>query len=201
MRSLPPISGHVFGPGLLCAALLAAGLYQLGSQHTGKTGGEKAVDSISGAASRLDAADDVISAESTDRAATALPPVAVNSYGAAVLHVVDGDTVTVRVPIWLGQELVTKVRLKGIDAPEMRGACPSEIVRAEAARNALAALIDGQMVRLTDVTQDKYGGRVVARLMLASGVDAGAALVAAGHAKIWRGRREMGWCSLAVSGG
>ena len=38
-----------------------------------------------------------------------------------VMQVLDGDTVTVRVRIWIGQSIETSVRINGIDTPEMRG--------------------------------------------------------------------------------
>jgi micrococcal nuclease len=133
----------------------------------------------------------------TERRAESAPSILANSYQAALLRVIDGDTVAVRIQIWLGQELVTKVRLKGIDAPELNGACPSEITRAHAAREALIGLIGHGDVKLTEIMPDKYGGRVVARLWSSAGVDLGAALVTRGHAKIWRGRRETTWCAIA----
>jgi micrococcal nuclease len=119
-------------------------------------------------------------------------------YPAEILRVIDGDTVEARIAIWLGQELVTKVRLRGIDAPELTGACASERAMAEAARERLTALIDARSVTLQEVGPDKYHGRVVARLVTAEGLDAGTALMAGGHAVMWTGRRQGQWCSLAA---
>ena len=45
---------------------------------------------------------------------------------ARVVSVIDGDTLEVRVHIWLGQNLDTRVRLAGIDAPELKGKCDRE---------------------------------------------------------------------------
>lgn len=117
-------------------------------------------------------------------------------YPARVLRIIDGDTVEARIAIWLGQEIVTKVRLRGIDAPEIIGACPSESTRAQAARRRLDELVAGGPVMLEEIGPDKYHGRVVARLRNAAGIDTGAALVADGHAKPWTGRRHSGWCAL-----
>lgn len=47
---------------------------------------------------------------------------------AMVVKVVDGDTLNVRARIWINQELDTAVRLLGIDAPELNGACEAERV-------------------------------------------------------------------------
>ena len=38
---------------------------------------------------------------------------------ATIERVVDGDTIDVRARIWLGQEIVVRVRLAGLDAPEL----------------------------------------------------------------------------------
>jgi endonuclease YncB( thermonuclease family) len=119
-------------------------------------------------------------------------------YPAEVLRVIDGDTVEARIAIWLGQELVTKVRLRGIDAPELAGGCASERELAISARDRLTALIGARAVTLQEVGPDKYHGRVVARLVTADGLDAGTALMADGHAVMWTGRRQGQWCALAA---
>ena len=43
-----------------------------------------------------------------------------------VLEVIDGDTFRARVTIWLGQKVDVKIRLKGVDTPEMNGKCDAE---------------------------------------------------------------------------
>lgn len=45
---------------------------------------------------------------------------------ARVLEVVDGDSLRVVVQVWLGQHIETLVRIRGIDTPERRRACPGE---------------------------------------------------------------------------
>ncbi len=123
-----------------------------------------------------------------DTASLAAP----GTYEAAVLRIVDGDTLEARVSTWPGQSVDVKVRLRGIDAPEMDGACRAETDRAEAARSALAQVASGPIL-LTDVGPDRYYGRVVARV-LAGGLDVGAALLQAGHARPYGGRKREGWC-------
>ena len=43
-----------------------------------------------------------------------------------LVEVIDGDTFRARVDIWLGQSVTVKVRLKGVDTPEMNGKCAAE---------------------------------------------------------------------------
>lgn len=115
-------------------------------------------------------------------------------YSAEVLRVVDGDTFEARVAIWPGLEVTTKVRLRGIDAPEMRSPCHGGRERAEAARSALAALLGEGRVGLRSVGPDKYGGRVVAAAFTTSTPDLGKALIEAGHARRYDGGRRERWC-------
>ncbi len=119
------------------------------------------------------------------------------AYTATVLRVLDGDTIEARVAIWPGQSLEVKVRLRGIDAPERRGACPEEKARAEAAAHRLAELA-GTTVILTEIGPDKYFGRVLGRIETLSGKDIGAALLASGDARLYAGRRRAGWCSASA---
>ena len=51
-----------------------------------------------------------------------------------LVEVIDGDTFRARVKIWLGQTVTVKVRLKGIDTPEMRGKCAAEKKLAQQAK-------------------------------------------------------------------
>lgn len=113
---------------------------------------------------------------------------------AAVLRVVDGDTVEVAAHIWLGQEVRIAVRLVGIDTPELRGACAREKQMAQDARRLLAAAAEATPITLHDVETDKYGGRVRADLRDAQGVSLADRLVAAGLARAYDGGRRGSWC-------
>jgi endonuclease YncB( thermonuclease family) len=109
---------------------------------------------------------------------------------AALIRVIDGDTIEVRAHLWLGLELTTRVRLSDIDAPELDGACPGERELAGTAREYLTVILS-PAVTLRDIRQDKYGGRVVARVLTMRGEDVGRLLVAhrlaasAGSARAW----------------
>ncbi len=116
---------------------------------------------------------------------------------ATVISVIDGDTVVVWADIWLGQKIRTRVRIAGIDAPELRAKCAHEHALAEAARDKLVALINGGPVTLTEVRYGKYAGRVVARVAEAGGGDVAAALIVAGLARAYDGGGRRDWCGGA----
>lgn len=114
---------------------------------------------------------------------------------AEVVGVVDGDTIDVRARIWLGQEVRTRVRIAGIDAPELRGACVEEKARARAARTRMEALVGGGTVVLRDIRLGKYAGRVVARVETAGGREFGALLLEEGLARPYGAARAAAWCA------
>ncbi len=112
---------------------------------------------------------------------------------AHVDRVIDGDTFEASAAIWLGQEILIRVRIEGVDAPELRARCDSERSRAEAARDWLARRIEGGEVRLSTLRYDKYGGRVDAAVTDTRG-DVGESLVRAGLARLYDGGHRDGWC-------
>ncbi|MHA1599946.1 MAG: thermonuclease family protein [Alphaproteobacteria bacterium] len=122
--------------------------------------------------------------------------------GAQVLRVLDGDTLEVSARIWLGQAVETRVRLAGIDAPELRGGCAFErelAVRARAYLVGRLGPVDGRPVRVSlyDISAGKYGGRVLARVLTANGEDLGRSLLAAGLARPYTGGGRRSWCAIA----
>ena len=106
---------------------------------------------------------------------------------------IDGDTVEVKVHLWLGMDQTVLVRVAGIDTPELKGRCPGEPEAAAAARDHLAKRIGAGVVWVSAVRRDKFGGRVVASLRLPSGEDVAAIMLAAGHARATTGGR-VSWC-------
>jgi endonuclease YncB( thermonuclease family) len=131
-----------------------------------------------------------------------------------VVSVIDGDTLEVRVHIWLGQDLNTRVRLAGIDAPELKGKCDREKNLARRARAYLLARLDpadsgvgakagagagagAGEIRLREVRYGKFAGRVLARVETLDGTDLGQDLIAAGLARPYDGRRRASWCEQA----
>jgi endonuclease YncB( thermonuclease family) len=115
-------------------------------------------------------------------------------YTAELVRVIDGDTFEARVNIWPGIDVTTKVRLRGIDAPEMRARCAEEFSKAVTARDALMAIVAQGALGVSNVTLDKYGGRIVADASTRDTADISAALLAAGHVRAYQGRRRESWC-------
>jgi endonuclease YncB( thermonuclease family) len=123
----------------------------------------------------------------------AAPPLRAG-HPAQVVRVIDGDTFEARVGVWPGLEITTKVRLRGIDAPELRARCGDEIAKAQAARDALAAILAEGAVAVSQVALDKYGGRVIADASTRRTADVSAALLRAGVVRSYAGGRRDGWC-------
>jgi endonuclease YncB( thermonuclease family) len=116
------------------------------------------------------------------------------AHSAEVLRVIDGDTFEARVHLWPGLDITTRVRLRGIDAPELRARCVDERAQAEAAREALRTILDQGEVRIAHVVLDKYGGRVIADAFTRTTPDVSAALLETGVARHYGGGRRDGWC-------
>ena len=110
------------------------------------------------------------------------------------LRVIDGDTFEARVHVWPGLDITTKIRLRGIDAPELRARCAVERTMAETARDALGAMLAEGAVGISGVTLDKYGGRVVADAGTRSIPNVSSEMLAKGHARRYAGGRRHGWC-------
>lgn len=118
---------------------------------------------------------------------------------AQLLGVIDGDTVVVRARIWLGHDVETRLRLDGVDTPELKGKCEHERRRAAAARDFVRSLGAGGRVVLRDIQYGKYAGRVVARVETPDGVDFAAALLRAGLGRPYDGGRRASWCDGAAN--
>jgi endonuclease YncB( thermonuclease family) len=126
-------------------------------------------------------------------------PALVGPFQAEVLRVVDGDTIEARVHIGLSQDLTTDIRIRGIDAPELKGRCREETIMAMAVTDRLTDLA-GTAIRISEIGADKYGGRVLARVENAEGGDVGAMMLESGLARPYAGGRRGDWCNLAQAG-
>ncbi|HET8881471.1 MAG TPA: thermonuclease family protein [Solimonas sp.] len=112
------------------------------------------------------------------------PTLAWQCERAEVLHVHDGDTLTVR----CGDAAPVKLRVAGIDAPELHQ------VRGPAARDALIEHVHGEPISVVSRAVDRYG-RTVADIGNGDG-DIGLQLVAEGWA--WCGLRPSAACRHAL---
>jgi endonuclease YncB( thermonuclease family) len=116
-----------------------------------------------------------------------------------VVRTIDGDTFEARVHLWPGLEMTTRVRLRGIDAPELKASCPQELQMAEAAGSALRGLLDEGDVTIYNIGPDKYNGRVVADAATRRTENVSAALLASGFARRYGGGRRGGWCDVSLN--
>lgn len=113
---------------------------------------------------------------------------------ARLVEITDGDSFKALARIWPGMEIRVTVRLRGVDAPELRGKCAREKVMALYARRRLAELLgSGEMV-LVNVSGGKYYGRVLADVRLSDGRDISAVMLTSGLVVSYGGGRHRGWC-------
>jgi endonuclease YncB( thermonuclease family) len=111
-----------------------------------------------------------------------------------VLRTIDGDTFEARVHLWPGLDMVTRVRLRGIDAPELKAACAEEWRKAQAASVALRRVLAEGEVTIFNIGPDKYNGRVVADAATRQTPNVSDALLAAGRVRRYGGGHRGGWC-------
>lgn len=120
-------------------------------------------------------------------------------HSVEVVRTIDGDTFEARVHLWPGLEMTTRVRLRGIDAPELKASCSQELQMAEAAGSALRGLLEEGEVTIYNIGPDKYNGRVVADAATRRTENVSAALLAGGFARRYGGGRREGWCDASLN--
>ena len=104
---------------------------------------------------------------------------------------IDGDTLTVTSG---GTTTGYRVRVVGIDAPEIRGKCPAERALAAQAKQRLGELTAGGITFLTDMDTDRYG-RLLAQVFTRDGRDVADVLIAEGLARKYDGQgARKPWC-------
>lgn len=118
-------------------------------------------------------------------------------YEWRVVRVIDGDTVKVDASPDIPPELSSlSVRLRGVDTPEKGGRAKCDAERA--AGLAATAFTEAAIARATlVVTRDpawgKWGGRVIAELVL-DGRSLAHDLIARGFGRAYDGSRRASWC-------
>lgn len=114
---------------------------------------------------------------------------------AVVDYVLDGDTFAARVALADNIKITVRERLADVDTPELNGKCADEIAMAVQARDRLSQLLRvGDIVDLRDVRDDKYLGRIDARVFTADGRDVSKILIDEKLGRPYDGGRRLPWC-------
>lgn len=113
---------------------------------------------------------------------------------ATVLNIIDGDTFLADAQVWPGQFVRVNVRIRGIDAPEMKSRCAGEHDAALRARDALAELIGDDAVSISNIGGAKYYGRVLADVETQQGVPVAEEMLGRSLVRPYDGGRRAGWC-------
>ncbi|HXH43068.1 MAG TPA: thermonuclease family protein [Bradyrhizobium sp.] len=111
-----------------------------------------------------------------------------------VIRAIDGDTFLARVRLREGGDPVVRIRLRGIDAPELKASCQEELDKAEAATRALRDLLGQGGVTITNLGPDKYG-RILADVATRRTANVSAALLAGDFVRSYNGGHRGGWCA------
>lgn len=110
---------------------------------------------------------------------------------AEILRVVDGDTLLVEARPWPQQKMEVYVRIRGIDAPELKSKCEAVRVAGQDARHALETMAaQSSKIQLIRISGDKYFGRIVADVILSDGHSVADGLLLAGLVRTYDGGRK-----------
>lgn len=112
-----------------------------------------------------------------------------------VVRVYDGDTFTVIVHPWPRIQIETGVRVAGADTPELHNSGCEKAARLsqEALKFTTQALTKARVKTLTQIEEDKYGGRIVAVVNL-DGKNLADLLISSGYAFPYSGGTKTPWC-------
>jgi micrococcal nuclease len=120
---------------------------------------------------------------------------------ARVLRVIDGDTFEAEALVWPGHRVRVAVRIRGVDAPELRSRCVAERHAGAHAKDALERLIGGRIVTISQVGGGKYYGRVLADATNAEGLPIADTLLKRGVVRPYGGGKRVPFCdNLAQAG-
>ena len=86
------------------------------------------------------------------------------------------------------------MRIRGIDAPEMRSRCDTERRAAKRSRAALGRLLAGGSVTVSNIGGDKYYGRVLADVTTTAGEKIAPAMLRLGMARAYSGKKRQRMC-------
>lgn len=113
---------------------------------------------------------------------------------AVVVEVLDGDTFLAEALVWPGHTVRVNVRIRGIDAPEMKARCDAERTAALRARDALASMFGEGSIAISNISGAKYYGRVLADVTTADGQAVAQLLLGERLVRPYGGGRRQPWC-------
>lgn len=116
-------------------------------------------------------------------------------YQWKVIRVIDGDTFEVDAKFFPAELGNIQVRAKGIDTPEKghRAKCSSERELADKATEFARRELVGKTIVVSDVEQDKYGGRLVGVVSF-DGKSYSEILISQQMAVPYAGKTKQSWC-------
>lgn len=127
----------------------------------------------------------------------ASPAYAQEFYVYKPVKITDGDTIKLDVSKEspLIKKLGLSVRIKGIDTPEKgsKAKCDKENALGQQATKFTTDLVGNKELLLSQVENDKYGGRIVANVKV-GGVDIAQELLKKGLARVYNGEKKKSWC-------
>lgn len=116
-------------------------------------------------------------------------------YIPETIRIIDGDTFEATFEVFEGTLIKRLVRIKGVNAPEIKS---KQVCEQEAARRATTftaqVLTKANLVTLNDISEDKYSGRVDAVVMV-DGKDLAQLLIAAKLGRPYVGGKREAWCA------
>ncbi len=117
-----------------------------------------------------------------------------------VVSIYDADTFRVDIdgyPAIIGQRM--PVRVLGVDAPELRGKCNSEKIKARQAKQFTVELLrSARTIELQNIQRGKYF-RILADVYV-DGLNLAELLISSGHARPYDGGKRAGWCVASKTG-
>ena len=126
-------------------------------------------------------------------------PPAAGGFRARCVNVVDGDTIDVCIDLGFGLSLKERVRLAGVNTPELHGSSVEEKALAQKAKQFTYENVrpvtdpDSWPLRLTTVKVNEKFGRYLANVYMTVAdkeLHLNAMLIAAGHAKPYDGGKR-----------
>lgn len=112
-----------------------------------------------------------------------------------IASVYDGDTFRAYLPNITPQDKPsTRIRIRHIDTPEIKGQCRYEKdLAAKARQYGMALLYGAHVITLSDLDHDRYG-RLLATVTLNGHVSYANKMLSAGLARSYEGGKRSSWC-------